>query len=94
MGKSSNIKSPISKMGTNTHPSIKNKFVAECFQYVQRPEIKAECIKLFNPVVDMIMKHLYPYIYLCILFILVCFILIICTFFIVLRKYSHKPYSF
>ena len=42
----------------------KQKIIDECVHVLKKPEIKQEIVNLFSPVVSLILKDVYPYIYL------------------------------
>jgi len=60
-------------------------FLSKCANELQKKKVKNELRKLIKPLVDIILKDLYPYLYLSISFIFICFILILGIFFQLMR---------
>ena len=64
---------------------IKETLVNECLDVLKRKDVKDNIKQMFTPIIDMIMKELYPYIYLSILFVLFSFFIILANFILFLR---------
>ena len=63
----------------------KQKIIDECVHVLKKPEIKQEIVNLFSPVVSLILKEIYPYIYLALILVVISFLLILGIFIILLR---------
>ena len=63
----------------------KQKIIDECVNVLKKPEIKQEIVNLFTPVVSLILKEVYPYIYLALILVVISFLLILGIFIILLR---------
>ena len=60
-------------------------FFNSCISELQKDSVKQELRKIIKPLVDIILKDLYPYLYLSISFIFICFILILGIFYQLMR---------
>jgi len=70
---------------------IKKTIINECLNTLKRDDIQHELKNLMQPIVDMIISQLYPYIFLSIIFVSVGFLLILGTFILLLRyKYIFQ----
>ena len=54
--------------------SLKSKIIDECLNTLKRDDVKEEIKELMKPVIDMLLKEIYPYIYLSIIFVIISFI--------------------
>ncbi len=63
----------------------KQKIIDECVHVLKKPEIKQEIVNLFSPVVSLILKEVYPYIYLALILVVISFLLVLGIFIILLR---------
>lgn len=63
----------------------KQKIIDECVSVLKKTEIKQEIVNLFTPVVSLILKEVYPYIYLALILVVISFLLILGIFIILLR---------
>lgn len=69
---------------------IRDTIVNECLDLIKKEEVKKEVKELFKPIINMILKDLYPYIFISMLFVTISFLLILGIFIIILRsKYSN-----
>lgn len=66
--------------------SLKNKIIEECLNTLKRDDVKEEIKELMSPVIDMVLKEIYPYIYLSIIFVIISFLLILGIFYLLLRS--------
>lgn len=66
--------------------SLKNKIIEECLNTLKREDVKEEIKDLMKPVIDMVLKEIYPYIYLSIIFVIISFLLILGIFLILVRS--------
>ena len=69
--------------------SIKNSIINECVNILKRDDVKAEVKALFNPIIDMVISEVYPYIFLSMIFVIISFLLILGIFILLLR--NNKP---
>ena len=66
-------------------------FLSKCVNELQKKKVKTDLRNLLKPLVDIILKDLYPYLYLSISFIFICFILILGIFFQLMRINKRLP---
>ena len=66
--------------------NIKEKLIEECINLIKRDDIKNEIKELMKPVIDMLLKEIYPYIYLSLIFVVISFLLILGIFLILMRS--------
>ena len=59
--------------------------ISKCASELKKKKVKNDLRQLIKPLVDIILKDLYPYLYLSISFIFICFILILGIFFQLMR---------
>ena len=64
----------------------KEKIISECVTILNKTEVKNSIKNLFIPLIDMILKEIYPYIYLSIIFVVISFLLILGIFILLLRS--------
>jgi|UniRef100_A0A6C0BYT9 hypothetical protein len=70
---------------------IKDMIIEKCLEVLKRKDVKEDLKELMRPVVDMIIKEIYPYIFLSIVFVIISFLLILGIFILLLRtKISFK----
>lgn len=65
---------------------IKENIISKILTILKREDVRKEIKFLFIPVIDMILKEIYPYIYICLVFVLISFFLILGIFILLLRK--------
>ena len=65
---------------------IKERIIQECFDILGRDDVKQEIKNITQPLIDIILKEIYPYIYISIIFVLISFLLILGIFVILLRN--------
>jgi hypothetical protein len=68
--------------------SLKDKIIEECLNVLTREEVKSHFKNLMKPVIELLLKDLYPYIFLSILFVFISFLLILGIFILLLRNKS------
>ena len=66
--------------------NLKNKIIEECLNTLKRDDVKEEIKELMTPVIDMVLKEIYPYIYLSIIFVIISFLLILGIFLILVSS--------
>ena len=67
--------------------SLKENFINECVDVMKRNDVKHEIKMIFKPIINMILKDIYPYILISMLFVIISFLLVLGIFFLLLR---HK----
>ena len=68
---------------------FKEAIVNECLEVLGRDDVKDEIKELFVPIIDLLLKEIYPYIFLSMLFVVISFLLILGIFVLLLR--NNKP---
>ena len=66
--------------------SFKDRIVQECLEILGREDVKDEIKNITKPLIDIILKEIYPYIYISIIFVLISFLLILGIFIILMRN--------
>jgi len=64
---------------------MKEMIIDKCLEVLKRKDVKDDIKELMRPVVDMIIKEIYPYIFLSIIFVFISFLLILGIFILLLR---------
>ena len=72
---------------------IKETILNECLNVLHRKEVKDEFKELMRPLIDMLIKEIYPYIFLSIIFVIISFLLILGIFILLLRNKHFIPYK-
>ena len=67
---------------------LKDKVIDECLQVLSRDEVKNHFKNLMKPIIELLLKDLYPYIFLSIIFVFISFLLILGIFILLLRNKS------
>ena len=57
--------------------SFKDSVINECVSILKRKDVKDEIKALFQPIIDMVLQEIYPYIFLSMIFVLISFLLIL-----------------
>ena len=71
--------------------TLKDDVIKECLEVLSREDVKEEFKEIMKPVIDMILKKLFPYIYISVLFVFISFLLILGIFVLLMRnKFLHK----
>ena len=65
---------------------LKETIVNECLKVLHREDVKDEFKELMRPLIDMLIKEIYPYIFLSIIFVFISFLLILGIFLILVRS--------
>jgi len=68
---------------------FKETVIKECVNVLKRPDVKHEIKSLVSPLIDLIVVQIYPYLYLCLMFVLISFLLHLGIFILLLR---NKPF--
>lgn len=69
-----------------TTNSIKEQFIHKLVSILKREDVRKEIKRLFFPVIQMILHEIYPYIYICLIFVCISFFLTLAIFLLLLRK--------
>ena len=70
---------------------IKDLIIDKCLEVLKRKDVKEEFKNLMRPMMDMLIKEIYPYIFLSIVLVFISFLLILGIFILLLRsKISFK----
>jgi hypothetical protein len=67
---------------------LKDSIISECLILLKRKDVKDELKNLFSPIIDLIIVQIYPYLYLCLMFVLISFLLHLGIFILLLRNKS------
>jgi hypothetical protein len=70
--------------------SFRDKLIQECIILFRRDDIKKELKQLMSPIISLILKDIYPYIYLSLIFVIISFLLILGIFILLLRINNYK----
>ena len=77
---------------------LKEAIVQECLIVLKRNDVKDELKKLFSPIIDLIIIQIYPYLYLCLMFVLISFLLHLGIFILLLplvkKSWQNSFYTF
>ena len=65
---------------------VKEQIINECLNVLHRKEVKEEFKELMRPLIDMLIKEIYPYIFLSIIFVFISFLLILGIFILLMRN--------
>jgi len=65
---------------------IKDTIVNECLNVLHRDDVKKEFKELMKPLINLLLKEIYPYIFLSIIFVFISFLLILGIFILLLRN--------
>ena len=71
---------------------MKEQIIDECLQILSREDVKKELKELLKPIVSLIIQEIYPYLYISIMFITICFLLILGIFYLLLRS-NNKTFK-
>jgi len=64
---------------------MRQEFIDQCLIILSRDDVKSQLKELFKPIISLIVQEIYPYIYLTLIFVIICFLLILGIFYILLR---------
>ena len=65
---------------------IKETIINECLNVLKKKEVKDEFKELMRPLIDMLIKDIYPYIFLSVIFVIISFLLILGIFILLLQN--------
>lgn len=69
---------------------LKNSLIQECIGVLKRDDVKKEVKTFVSPIIDLILVQIYPYLYLCMMFVIISFLLHLGIFVLLLR---NKPFN-
>ena len=69
---------------------IKNTIIQECIDVLKRDDVKNEFKTFITPIIDIILAQINPYLYLCMMFVIISFLLHLGIFFLLLRNKSFN----
>ena len=69
---------------------IKNTIIQECIDVLKRDDVKNEFKTFITPVIDIILAQINQYLYLCMMFVIISFLLHLGIFFLLLRNKSFN----
>ena len=65
---------------------LKNSLIQECIGVLKRDDVKKEVKTFVSPIIDLILVQIYPYLYLCMMFVIISFLLHLGIFILLLRN--------
>ena len=69
---------------------IKNTLIQECIDVLKRDDVKSEFKTFISPVIDIILAQINPYLYLCMMLVIISFLLHLGIFVLLLRNKSFN----
>ena len=66
--------------------NFKETIINECLEVIGRDDVKDEIKQLFVPIIGLLLKEIYPYIFLSVIFVVISFLLILGIFILLLRN--------
>ena len=69
---------------------LKNALIQECIGVLKREDVKTEFKAFISPVIDVILAQINPYLYLCMMFVIISFLLHLGIFVLLLRNKSFN----
>lgn len=68
---------------------MSSEFVKSCIKVLEHEDIKREFNELIKPLMKVLINDIYPYIYISMAFIIICFLLILGNFILLIRANFH-----
>lgn len=65
---------------------LKDSIIQECLVILKREDVKTEFKNILSPFIDLIIKQIYPYLYLCLIFVIISFLLHLGIFILLLKN--------
>jgi hypothetical protein len=65
---------------------LKDSIIQECLVILKREDVKSEFKNLLTPFIDLIITQIYPYLYLCLIFVIISFLLHLGIFILLLKN--------
>ena len=69
---------------------FKDSIIQECLVILKREDVKSEFKNILTPFIDLIITQIYPYVYLCLIFVIISFLLHLGIFVLLLRNKSFN----
>jgi hypothetical protein len=69
---------------------LKNALIQECIGVLKREDVKTEFKAFIAPIIDVILAQINPYLYLCMMFVIISFLLHLGIFILLLRNKSFN----
>lgn len=67
---------------------LKNTLIQECIEILKREDVKREFKIFVTPAIEVLLIQIYPYLYLCMMFVIISFLLHLGIFVLLLRNKS------
>lgn len=64
---------------------FKDSIIQECLVILKREDVKSEFKNILTPFIDLIITQIYPYVYLCLIFVIISFLLHLGIFILLLK---------
>ena len=64
---------------------IKENLINEILEIIKRDDVKNEIRKMFKPIINLLLRDIYPYILISMLFVIISFLLVLGIFILLLR---------
>ena len=65
---------------------MRDSLVDLCLRTLRREDVKEEVKAFFQPIINLVLQEIYPYIYLSVLFVIISFMLMLAIFVMLVRK--------
>lgn len=65
---------------------FKEFMVKQCLELLNRKDIKEEIKDFIRPMINLVVQELYPYMFVCVVFSIVSFLMTLCIFIILIKK--------
>jgi hypothetical protein len=72
---------------------MENKLIKECLDILTRDEVKDKIRVVLTPIIDLIMKQLYPYIYICVSLVCLMFLLVLAILILLITILRNKNWA-
>ena len=67
----------------------KELIIGECIKVLKREDVKENIKELFNPIIQMLMTEIWPYIFISLLFVIISFLIILANLILLLRRKAN-----
>lgn len=65
---------------------LKDSIIQECLVILKREDVKKEFKNILTPFIDLIITQIYPYLYLCLIFVIISFLLHLGIFILLIKN--------
>jgi len=65
---------------------LKDSIIQECLVILKREDVKTEFKNILSPFIELIIQQIYPYLYLCLIFVIISFLLHLGIFILLLKN--------